>query len=82
MRTIQGLGKRTAQPIIELLPRLYSQPIVNVQTIQDWTGYTRNGAYKMVIRLVDLGILVPRFTDKTYGQSYMYKNYLDIFTES
>ncbi len=82
MRTIQGLGQRTAQPIIELLPRLYSQPIVNVQTIQDWTGYTRNGAYKMVIRLVDLGILVPRFTDKTYGQSYMYKNYLDIFTES
>ena len=82
MRTIQGLGQRTAQPIIELLPRLYSQPIVNVQTIQDWTGYTRNGAYKMVIRLVDLGILVPRFSDKTYGQSYMYKNYLDIFTES
>ncbi|HNW95699.1 MAG TPA: Fic family protein [Anaerolineaceae bacterium] len=82
MRLIQALGKRSAELITKLLPRLFAQPIINVQTIQDWTGYTRDGAYKMVTRLVGLGILVPRFTDKTYGQSFMYKNYLDIFTES
>lgn len=82
MRIIQGLGKRSAELITKLLPSLFTQPIVNVQTIQYWTGYTRDGAHKIITRLVDLGILVPRYTDKTYGQSYMYKKYLDIFTES
>ena len=81
MRIIQGLGKRSAELITKLLS-LFTQPIVNVQTIQYWTGYTRDGAHKIITRLVDLGILVPRYTDKTYGQSYMYKKYLDIFTES
>jgi Fic family protein len=80
LEKVQGLGKRTAENVIQILPHLFAQPIVNVNTIKDWTGYTRDGAYKLITRLVDLGILVPKNIDQKYGQSYMYKNYLDIFT--
>lgn len=80
MERVQGLGQRTAENVIRILPRLYAQPIVNVHTIKEWTGYTRDGAHKLISRLVDLGILIPKNIDIKYGQSFMYKNYLDIFT--
>lgn len=80
MEKVRGLGKRTAENVINILPRLYTQPIVNVHAIKEWTGYTRDGAYKLISRLVDLGILVPKNLDKTYGQSFMYEAYLEIFT--
>jgi Fic family protein len=60
MSLVQGLGKRSAESAIKILTRLYAQPIVNVHTIQDWTNFTRDGAYKTIARLVDLGILVPK----------------------
>ena len=78
---VQSLGKRAAESATKILPRLYAQPIVNVNTIKQWTGYTRDGAYKTITRLVALGILTPKDVDKKYGQSYMYKRYLDIFID-
>ena len=60
------------------LRRLYGQPIVNVATIQKWTGFTRAGAQIVIDRFIGKGILTPK--DKKYGQSYVYKEYLDIFT--
>lgn len=80
MTKIQGLGKRSAESAIKILPRLFALPIVNVQTSKDWNGYTRDGAYKTINRFIDLGILVPKDVDKKYGQSSVYKEYLDIFT--
>jgi Fic family protein len=79
MEKVQVLGKRTAENVVKILPRLYAQPIVNVNTIKEWTGYTRDGAHKLLSRLVDLGILVPKTMDKKYGQSFVYKQYLEIF---
>jgi len=61
------------------LLRLYGQPIVNVATIQQWTGFTRAGAQIVVDRFIGKGILTPKDKDKKYGQSYVYKKYLDIF---
>jgi len=81
MTRVQGLGKRAAESAIKILPRLYAQPIVNVKTIQDWTKFTRDGAYKTIARLVELGILVPKDIDIKYGQSYIYRNYLRIFAD-
>ena len=78
---VQSLGKRAAESATKILPRLYAQPIVNVNTIKQWTGYTRDGAYKTITRFVALGILTPKDVDKKYGQSYMYKRYLDIFID-
>lgn len=80
MAKIQTLGKRASESAIKVLPRLYGQPIVNLATIQKWTGFTRAGAQKVIDRFIKKGILIPRDKDKTYGQSYVYKEYLDIFT--
>lgn len=79
MLKIQALGKRSSESGVTILSRLFAQPIVNVNTIKDWTDFTRDGAYKAINRFVDLEILVPKEIDKKYGQSYMYKRYLDIF---
>jgi hypothetical protein len=63
-----------------VLPRLYGQPIVNSTLIQKWTGFTRAGAQTVIDRFIDLGILTPKEKEKTYGQSYVYKKYLSLFT--
>ncbi len=79
MSKIQALGKRASESAVAVLCRLYSQPIANVSTVQKWTGFTRPGAQTVVNRFVEQGILVPKDKDKKYGQSYIYKEYLDIF---
>lgn len=79
---IQSLGKKSATTAVPILKKLYNQPIVNANTIQSWTGYTWRGAQTVIERFIDLGILVPKDIDKKYGQSYMYKKYIDIFREN
>ena len=80
MAKIQTLGKRASESAIMVLPRLYGQPIVNVSTIQKWTGFrTRTGAQIVIDRFIEKGILIPKDKDIKYGQSYVYKRYLDIF---
>jgi hypothetical protein len=79
MARIQTLGKRAAESAVSVMPKLYAQPIVNVATIQKWTGFTRAGAQNVIDRFVGKGILSPKDQDKTYGQSYVYREYLDIF---
>ena len=79
---IRTLGKRAFESASHVLRMLYSQPVVNVATVQKWTGFnTRAGAQTVINRLIDLNILEPKDKDKKYGQSYIYKEYLDIFTE-
>ena len=78
-RKIEKLGKRASENATLILPKLYAQPIVNVPVVQKWTKYTRAGAQRVIDRFVDLKILRPKDQDKKYGQSYMYKEYLDIF---
>ena len=76
---IQKLGTRASESATMILPKLYGQPIVNVAVIQKWTEFTRAGAQRVIDRFIDMDILVPKNKDKKYGQSYMYKKYLDIF---
>ena len=76
---IQKLGTRAAESATMILPKLYGQPIVNVSVVQKWTGFTRAGAQRVIDRFIDMEILVPKDKDKKYGQSYVYKKYLDIF---
>ncbi len=77
---IQSLGKRAAESAVQILPKLYIQPIVGVPKIRDWTGFSRQGAQNIIDRFVEMGILYPKDEDKKYGQLYYYKNYLTIFT--
>lgn len=78
---IQKLGKRASESAALVLPKLYAQPIVNAGVIQKWTGFTRAGAQTVVDRFIKLEILTQKDKDKKYGQSYIYKEYIDIFNE-
>lgn len=77
---IHTLGKRASESAAQVLPKLYAQPIVTVNVVQKWTGFTRAGAQTVIDRFIKMGILTPKDKGKKYGQSYMYKNYIDIFS--
>ncbi|WKZ24583.1 MAG: Fic family protein [Patescibacteria group bacterium] len=81
MRKIQTLGKRASESAMAVLPKLYGQPIINNVIIQKWTGFTRAGAQTVIDRFINKGILIPKDKDKKYGQSYVYKKYIDIFID-
>lgn len=78
---IQTLGKRASESASMVLPKLYAQPVVNVAVIQEWTGFTRAGSQQVIDRFIKIGILSPKDKDIKYGQSYVYKRYLDIFSD-
>lgn len=77
---IQTLGKRASESATKVLPNLYGQPVINVPVIRSWTGFTRAGAQQVIDRFIKIGILTPKDKDVKYGQSYVYKKYLDLFT--
>jgi Fic family protein len=77
---IQALGKRASESATLILPKLYAQPIVTSSVIQKWTGFTRAGAQTVIDRFIKMKILSPKDKGKKYGQSYIYKDYVDIFT--
>ncbi|MFH0840547.1 MAG: Fic/DOC family N-terminal domain-containing protein [bacterium] len=79
MMKIQKLGKRASESAIVILPKLYGQPIVNVNVIQNWTGFTRAGAQTVIDRFIEMEILSPKDKNKKYGQSYIYKDYVELF---
>jgi Fic family protein len=81
MTKIQGLGKRAAESAMLVMPRLYAQPIVNVSVIQQWTGFSRPGSHEVIDRFMRMHILSRKNKDSTYGQSYIYKEYLNIFDD-
>lgn len=78
---IQSLSKRAFESAVLVLPQLYKMPIVNVAKVQKWTGFTRAGAQNLINRFVKLGILRARDEEKTYARSYIYKEYVDIFSD-
>ncbi|MBI5273449.1 MAG: Fic family protein [Chlamydiales bacterium] len=80
MAKIHKLGKTAASTAVDVLRNLFRQPIVNVSKIQEWTRVkTRAGAQKIIDRLIDLEILIQRDPKKTYGRTYEYHSYLQLF---
>lgn len=82
MRKIQALGKTASKGAVDIINHLFKLPIVNVANIQKWTGFTRQGAQKVIDRFVDLKILELKDLHKTYGRSFCYRRYIDIFNET
>jgi Fic family protein len=78
---MQKLGKKSAESTLEIVRKLFSQPIVGVAEIMKWTGFTAPGAYKVIERLEKLKILEPLGEDN-YGQKYVYADYYEIFDDS
>lgn len=83
LEQIGKLNKTSYESALKILPRLFAQPIVTVNVIQEWTGFTtRTGAQKLIDRLIETGILEIKDESKKYGRSYVYRTYLDIFEKS
>jgi len=77
---MQKLGKKSAESTLEIVRKLYSQPIIGVAEIMKWTGFSAQGSYKVIDRLKNLKILEP-LGDADYGQKYIYADYYEIFDE-
>lgn len=78
---MQKLGKKSAESTLEIVRKLFSQPIVGVAEIMKWTGFTAPGAYNVIERLKGLKILEP-IGDADYDQKYIYADYYEIFDDA
>lgn len=78
---MQKLGKKSAESTLEIVRKLFGQPIVGVAEIMQWTGFTSQGAYNVIERLKKLDILEP-LGEMDYGQKYVYSDYYEIFDDS
>ena len=77
---LHKLGAKSADVALDIIRQLFGQPIVGVAEIMKWTGYSKQGAYNVMKRLVDLHILEP-LGDADYGQKYIYADYFMLFDE-
>lgn len=78
---MQKLGKKSAESTLEIVRKLFNQPIVGVAEIMKWTGFTAPGAYNVIERLKDLKIL-ESIGDADYDQKYIYADYYEIFDDA
>ena len=82
MHKIQALGKTAAESSLKVLLELFKLPIINIATIQSWTGFSRQGSQNLIDRFIEMKILQIKDEHKIYGRSYIYKRYIDIFAEN
>ena len=71
---VVGNGRR-------VLEKLYAQPMVRVQHIQNWLNTTYPVANNLVTRLVDCGILTE-LTGQSRNRVFSYQSYLDLFQDT
>lgn len=80
MAKVQMLNRTASEATVKVLENLYKMPVAGIADIVKWTGYTERGGYKVIERLVEMGILVPlKSGDNVYGQKWVYKRYLALF---
>ena len=81
MRKLQALGKREAASGVLFLQQLYKNPLTSNSMAMDAMKFSRAGAGKLIERFVELGILKPFDENTKYGKTYIYRKYVDIFSE-
>jgi len=80
MAKVQMLNRTASGATVKTLENLYKMPIAGIADIVKWTSYTERGGYKVIDRLVVMGILMPiKAGDNVYAQKWAYKDYLDLF---
>jgi len=79
MRKLQALGKREATSGVLFLQHLFRNPIVSNIKVAETMKFSRAGASKLIDRFVELEILKALDETTSYGKTYIYKNYIDIF---
>ncbi|PIP12638.1 MAG: cell filamentation protein Fic [bacterium (Candidatus Stahlbacteria) CG08_land_8_20_14_0_20_40_26] len=77
---VSFFGKKTSKGAMILLKQLYKSPIVNITAVRKATGFSRQGAYNLINKFIEAGILTP--TKDKYGKRFIYKDYLDLFESS
>jgi len=78
---MQKLGRKSAESTLEIVRKLFGQPIIGVAEIIKWTGFSPQGAYNVIERLRSLKILEP-LGNAEYGQKYIYADYYEIFDDA
>lgn len=81
MEKIQTLGKTASESGIIVLRKLFALPIVNVNVIKQWTGFTRQGSQRVIDRFVAMNILEQKDKNEKYGRSFIYRRYVDVFVK-
>lgn len=81
MRKIQALGKREATSGVTFLQHLFKNPITSTAKVAETMQFTRAGAGRLIERFIDLDILKPLDENSKWGKTYIYKNYVTIFSE-
>ena len=81
MCKVQQLGKVAAPKTLDMLKLLYRMPVIGVADVIKETGYSRQGAYNMIERLMKMKILYACDNTAEYGQKYEYRDYLNLFQE-
>ena len=76
---MQNLG-RSAERGTLVLKELFRQPVATAKTIEKWTGLTRVNANVLLKKFVTLGILEQVNKKETYARSFIYRDYVKIFT--
>lgn len=82
MCKVQQLGKVAAPKTLDMLKLLYRMPVIGVADVIKETGYSRQGAYNMIERLMKMKILYACDDTAEYGQKYEYRDYLNLFKEA
>ena len=82
MCKVQQLGKVAAPKTLDMLKLLYRMPVIGVADAIKETGYSRQGAYNMIERLMKMKILYACDNTAEYGQKYEYRDYLNLFQEA
>ena len=77
---VQRLGNKSAGLTLEIIRNLFGQPIIGIAEAIKWTGFSRQGSYDMINRLIEMKILEP-LGDANYGQKYIYADYYEVFDE-
>lgn len=79
-RKVMNLNRTASEATSKVLENLYKMPIAGIADIVKWTGYTERGGYKVINRLVDMGILSPlKSGENVYAQKWVYADYLALF---
>lgn len=79
---ISQFSKSTSDIALDVIQKLYKDPIASSSTIQEWIKQTKPGAMKFIDKLVDAKILsLQRKGEGTRPSLYVHQDYLKIFTE-
>ena len=82
MKKIYTLGKIAAKSTMNILENLYRMPVVGIAEIIKWTGFSPNGGYKAINRLVEMQILKPIASNSVYAQKWIYSDYIALFNHN